>query len=73
MAIKGGDSTFSKAPELEPHYQMRHFVLYVGNLFGGGGLAPLQKCSQYVLQPQPTGLWTKLVAFHFVLMPLEKA
>ena len=27
---------------------------------GGGGLTPLQRCSQCILQPQPTGQYTEL-------------
>ena len=31
-------------------------VSYPGHLFGGNGLIPLQRCSQSILQPQPTRL-----------------
>ena len=29
---------------------------YPGHLVEGGGFTPLQRCSRYILQPQPTGL-----------------
>ena len=45
MTIKGY-SAFPKAPALlEPHHQT----------LWGGGPTPLQRCSQCILQPQPTG------------------
>ena len=52
MAIKGY-SAFPKASELlEPHHQI-YLVSYPGHSLEG--LTPLQRSSQCILQPQPTG------------------
>ena len=52
IAIKGY-SAFPKAPaSLEPHNQT---AVISRTLVGGGGLTTLQRCSQCILQPQPTG------------------
>ena len=61
-------------------------VSYAGHSFWWGDLIPLQRCSRFILQPQPTGLyrhrkwtwatefksWTRMIAFHIVLIPLGK-
>ena len=37
-------------------------VSYPDNYLFGGGLTPLQRCSQFILQPQPTGQNRKRVS-----------
>ena len=54
MAMKGY-SAFPKAPALlEPHHQIASCHIQ-DTRYGGGGLTPLQRCSQCILQPQLTG------------------
>ncbi len=53
MVMKGF-SAFSKAPaSLERQHQI--VWCHILDTHGGGGLTSLQRCSQYILQPQPTG------------------
>ena len=52
MAMKGC-STFSKAPALLKHY--RQIVLCLIQDTRCGGITLLQRCSQCILHPQPTG------------------
>ena len=50
MAMKGY-SAFPKAPALT----IRLFSVISRTFVREGGLTPLQRCSQCILQPQPTG------------------
>ena len=61
MAMKGC-SVSPKAPALlGPHHQT--LVSYPGHSWGG--LTPLQRCSECILQPQPTGHRKSLVKEKF--------
>ena len=53
MAIKGY-SAFPKAPaSLESHHQIVSY--HIQDTHWGRGLTPLERSSQCILQPQPTG------------------
>ena len=63
MARKGY-STFPKAPaSLEPHHQI--VLCHIQNTHRGGGFTPLQRCSQSILQPQPTEQAEDRSTIHF--------
>ena len=48
-------SAFPKAPALlELHHPIQLFT-FISRTLTGGGLTPMQRCSQCILQPQPTG------------------
>ena len=71
MAMKGY-STFPKAPQHCWNLTIRLFSV-ISRTLVRGGLTPLQRCSQCILQPQLTGeLWYKVpilinVSFHKVI------
>ena len=51
-------STFPKAPQLKPYYQMSFSI--ISRIFIGEGLTPLQRWSLRILQSKKTGLMEDL-------------
>ena len=65
--------TFPEAPALlEPHHQVRLFSVISSLLAsGGGGLTPLQRRSQRILQPQLIGQYTELNVKTFLFQIIQ--